>query len=195
MNILKKRGFTLIELLIAFGIMGIVATAISTFFFSNFRIINKTSIEIYLQSEGESAINLIVQKAMGSNGILLVEENGIDITNNEISEVSTEKNINKIVFGSSDGTNEHYIFQLYGNKLLYGKGEKTKDLDNDNILSENEVKSERIFENVEEVSIKSNENYIASKSISIKIKLGKIQGNIRGEKEVNSEVYFRNKND
>lgn len=195
MNILKKRGFTLIELLIAFGIMGIVATAISTFFFSNFRIINKTSIEIDLQSEGESAINLIVQKAMGSNGILLVEENRIDITNNEISEVSTEKNINKIVFGSIDGTNEHYIFQLYGNKLLYGKGEKTKDLDNDNILSENEVKSERIFENVEEVSIKSNENYIASKSISIKIKLGKIQGNIRGEKEVNSEVYFRNKND
>lgn len=192
MNIIKKKGFTLIEVLIALGIMGIVAVAISTFFFSNFRIINETSVEIDLQREGEGAINLILEKAMGSNGILLVEENGINITNNAIS---GDSSINKIIFGSIDGTNEHYIFQLYGNKLLYGKGEVTKDLDNDNILSENEVKSERIFENVEGLIIKSNENYTVSKSISIEIKLGKIQGNIRGEKEVNSEVYFRNKND
>lgn len=194
MNIIKKRGFTLIELLITLAIMGIVATAISTFFFSNIRIINETSIEIDLQREGEAAINLILERAMGSSGILLVEENGSDVTDTELSGLSIQSSINKIVFGAIDGTGQHYIFEFYNNKLLYGKGEITQTINKNTILDLNEVEPLRTYENIEEVIVSSNEKYRDTKSINLTIKLHKEEGNVKGEKEVSSEFYFRNKN-
>lgn len=187
----KKKGFTLIELLIALSIMGVVATAITIFFFNNYKILKDTSIEIDLQREGEKVINSIVEKAMGSKGITLLKNGNVDILDNESH--ADGNAITEIAFGSAYSENKHYIFELYNNKLLYAEAEISKVLDKDGILNENEVKPEKIFENVEEIVVNANEKYKDSRSISIKMRMKINEKNTIREKTVNSEVYFRNK--
>jgi prepilin-type N-terminal cleavage/methylation domain-containing protein len=193
MNTMKKRGFTLIELLIALGIMGVIAAAISTFFFSNYRIMNETSVEIDLQKEGEKAINLITEKAMASKGIVLIKRNNVDLLSSENS--GTGDSITEIGFASIEGTgsDKQHVFELYDNKLLYGDIENSKVLDKDGVLSENEVKPKEVFQYVKEIFVKADEKYKDTKSIIITIRLEKKEGNITREKEVSSEAYFRNK--
>ncbi|MGH4118664.1 PilW family protein [Clostridium sp.] len=60
----KMKGFTLIEILITLAILGVVLSVIYTFFFNNYKTINKAQIEIEIQSEGEKVIEKISNVAI-----------------------------------------------------------------------------------------------------------------------------------
>ncbi|MBZ9624852.1 type II secretion system GspH family protein [Clostridium sp. FP2] len=91
----KLRGFTLIEVLITLAILGIILSAIATFFFTNYKTINKAQIEIEIQSEGDKVIEKISNTAIQCSEMKLTtsdNDDKIDSINDSIEFIDKEPN-------------------------------------------------------------------------------------------------------
>lgn len=183
---MKKKGFTLIEVLITISIMGIVMTALSNFFFTNYNTLNKVSKQIDLQSEGEKGMKKIVNSAIESKGIFQVKRGG-----EELSEKDTAENISRIVFKTIDtsGNDIYEIFEVADNKLWHGTStDSSKIIDKDGSLTSDEIKGEIAAEDINHVNLNANKALEDAEGIKVKIYLNK--GNVNAD--VKSEIYFRN---
>lgn len=178
-----KKGFTLVEMVITLALLGIVITAISSFFLSNYRTLNNVSKELDFQREGEKAINLIIEKAMESKGIGEIQPN-----NNTNS--SDQKDVTKVVFkiptAIGETTEQGHVFTLVevnGEKQLrYGKGTLDTATNTYNVSTDTVI-----ARGIKSIELKSGqgEAFKESKSVEVIILLD--------EGQVNSQVYFRNK--
>ena len=71
------KGFTLIEVIIAMSIMGMVTVIIYSLFFSNYKTMNTVNSGVELQTQGEQAMNYIVNTSLSANGInYIIDESG-----------------------------------------------------------------------------------------------------------------------
>lgn len=184
----KKRGFTLIEVLITVAILGIVMTALSNFFFTNYNTLNKVSKQIDLQSEGEKGMKKIVNTSIESKGIVEVKKGG-----EELIEKDTAENISRIVFKTIDtsGNDIYEIFEVADNKLWHGTStDNSKIIDKDGgSLASGEIKGQIAAEDIVSVSVKADKALKEAEGITITIALS--QGNVNID--LNSQAYFRNK--
>jgi prepilin-type N-terminal cleavage/methylation domain-containing protein len=64
-----KKAFTLIEIIISMAIMGMVMMIIYSLFFSNYKTMNNVNSGVELQSQGEEAMNYLVDAALSANEV------------------------------------------------------------------------------------------------------------------------------
>ncbi|MGV8983341.1 PilW family protein [Clostridium sp.] len=116
----KKKGMTLIELLIAMAILAIVLSVVSTFFLTNYNTLNSVNKDLELQSQGEKAINFMVDNIIDGYGIKTAEKLLVNIDLNS----SSETEITKLSVAKQDSTEKKYIsvFELDKGILNYDKG-------------------------------------------------------------------------
>lgn len=172
---MKKRGITLVELLIVLGIMGIIAAAVSSFFFSNYKVINNVSTELDFQREGEKALSIFVEETMGTKGI----EN-IDVYTSD-----GKSCFNSITFTSLEGTD--IVFTVEDNKLFLKKGSEAKRTAAEYI---NKIQIGYITSDGDA----ANTDYSNVSGISITVYLQGKSGSGNDIKKIEGQVYFRNKN-
>jgi len=178
-----KKGFTLIEMIITLALLGIVMTAISSFFLINYRTLNNVSKELDFQREGEKAINLIIEKAMESKGIGEIQPH-----NNTTS--SDEKDVTKVVFkiptAAGEVTEQGHVFSLIQvngeNQLRYGKGTLDTSTNTYNVSSD-----WVIARGIKSIELKSGQGEALKEARSVEVII------ILDQESVKSQVYFRNK--
>ncbi|MCT4595177.1 MAG: prepilin-type N-terminal cleavage/methylation domain-containing protein [Anaeromicrobium sp.] len=73
----NNKGFTLIELLIVIGIMGVIITAIFSFFISNLKTFNRADDHIQAQNNAQAAMNIIIGDIIGGQGLVRNENNRV----------------------------------------------------------------------------------------------------------------------
>lgn len=169
-----KKGFTLLEILIVLSIMGIVATSVYTFFFNNYKILNNTSIELDLQSEGQKVIDFIINKSMEASAIVEVYVNNDNI-NNKITSLTVD-NVTRLVLKRSDG--KFRVFQVEG------EGEEKKLYYIDDAEA-----SQEVAKNIDFIDISSDTSLQDTNTINITLNL-KLK-NV--PKVIESQVNLRNK--
>lgn len=89
----KTKGFTLVEVLITLSIVGVILSAIFTFFLTNYKVINKAQIEVELQAEGEKIIEKISNIAIQCSEMKLItsdNDDKIDTLNDSIEFIVKE---------------------------------------------------------------------------------------------------------
>ena len=64
-----KNGFTLVEVIISMAIMVMVMATLYSMFFSNYKTMNTVNAGVELQSQGEQAMNYIVNAAISAKSI------------------------------------------------------------------------------------------------------------------------------
>ncbi|KOA21413.1 hypothetical protein CLHOM_00840 [Clostridium homopropionicum DSM 5847] len=185
----KKKGFTLMELLITLALMGIVAAAISTFFFSNYNTLFKVSKELDLQREGERAIDFISKKAMESKGIGEIQPGINTLDQNSITDVT--KFVFKIPNQDVDDTtikgNIFWLETVEGKvQLNYSEG-NFDSVNNSYIATGKTV----ISTGIKSIELKSSNFFKDASNVEVTIQLEEGQE----EKTINSIIYFRNKVD
>ncbi|MGK0468711.1 PilW family protein [Clostridium sp.] len=174
----NKKGITLIELIIAMAISAIVLSVISTFFFTNYNTLNSVNKDLELQSQGEKAINFMVDNIIEGYGVAEVKKiDGSDVVLNSSSETEITKL--SVIKQDSDETEYNSNFEMDSGVLKYMKG--TEGAVNREICKS--IKSIKI------TPLPSGESFTDCKGIGIKItmKSDKI------EKVFVNEVYMRNK--
>lgn len=67
----NNEGMTLVELLVAFAVSAIVLASIATIIFACLRMYGRTSANLEIQNEAQTAINLITDNVMGAKGICM----------------------------------------------------------------------------------------------------------------------------
>jgi prepilin-type N-terminal cleavage/methylation domain-containing protein len=87
----NKKGFTLIEIIIAMAIFLIVMVTIYSFFLTNYKFLNRVSLETEIQTEAEKAIEKITNIAMESSDVDIIEDIDGKIKNS-IGHVKLSKN-------------------------------------------------------------------------------------------------------
>lgn len=169
-----KKGFTLIELLISISLILIVMGGIFTFFISTYKANNSVNDEIELQSQGEKAINFMMDNIIEAKGI----ESVIDTKDADVTEQSAPTDIKKLVVSKIDST--YNIFEIKNDALYYSN---SNDVNSDavNMIS-NFIYSVQIS-SLKDADLKSAEG------IRINIYLKKKDMT----KTITNEVYFRNK--
>lgn len=124
-----KKGFTLIEVIISMAIMGIVLVAIYSLFFSNYKTLNTVNSGVELQSQGEEAMNHLVDTALSANKVNYIKDgNGNDIT--EFNGLD-RKRISEISFTTVKLNKETNVVDDYIEKF-------TLQIDSDNKISDTE---------------------------------------------------------
>jgi prepilin-type N-terminal cleavage/methylation domain-containing protein len=126
----KKKGITLVELIIAMAILSIVLSVISSFFFVNYKALNSVNKDLELQSQGEKAINFMVDNIIEGYGVKTVETPLINLISNNETEVdenlklNSETEIKKLSVAKQDGKEVKYtsVFELDNGVLNYDKG-------------------------------------------------------------------------
>lgn len=162
-----KKGFTLIELLVSISLILIVMVGIFTFFISTYKANNSVNDEMEIQSQGEKAINFIMDTSIDGYGVY-----------GEVADNNTDKTLFKIK--KTDGY--YCIYKLKDNKLYYIKSSDKDD--------EPTQKISELINSIELTPLLSSDNTFANaKGIKITIKLGKKDIT----KTITNEVYFRNK--
>lgn len=162
----KSKGVTLIELIIALAIFSVVLSIAYSFFISNYKSLNNAQSEVEYQSQGQKAIDKIINIAMQSKGITAVELG----YNSE----GTSTSIKSITF-QREGITETV--------KLYEKGELYY------IKNNNEGDKIEVAKGIKYIgigSIPEDIDFLQAEGIKIIIKLGE-------DKRLETEVYFRNK--
>ncbi|MGH4138002.1 PilW family protein [Clostridium sp.] len=101
----NKKGFTLVELIISMAIFSIVMGTIYFFFITNYKILNKVSLETDIQTEAEKAIEKITYVAMESSDVEI---------NKDID--GKIKNSTGYVLYKNGGSD--YVFRIEDHKLM-----------------------------------------------------------------------------
>lgn len=180
----KAKGFTLIELLLTLSIVILVISGIYTFLISSTNANNSVSNEIEIQTQGEKAINFMVDNLIDSYGIAMVNDkldeaglksiNGIQVLDKFA--VSRKENVDT-------DTPYFSIFQLKDGQLYYLK----------NNLLVNDIQSSGTVISNSINSITLNPlplgSYADAKGVKIVIEL-KYKDKT---KTFSNTVYFRNK--
>ena len=101
-----QKGFTLIEVVISMSIMGMVMMVIYSMFFTNYKTMNTVNTGVELQSQGESAMNYLVDAAISAKAINSIKDKNGEVLqlntsdNKEITEIS----FTTVKFNKTDGT-------------------------------------------------------------------------------------------
>lgn len=169
-----KKGFTLIELLISISLILIVMVGIFTFFISTYKANNSVNDEMELQSQGEKAINFMMDNLIEAKGIELV----IDSKDADVTEQSATIDIKRLVVSKIDST--YNIFEIK-NYTLYYSNSNDANSDAVNLLS-------NLIDSVQ-IEPLNGADFKGAKGIKINIKLKKKDM----IKTISNEVYFRNK--
>ena len=174
----EKKGFTLIELIIAMAILSIALLVISSFFFTNYNALNSVNIDLELQSQGERAINFMVDNIIDGYGVDEVKKvDGSNVAVNSSSETEITKL--SVIKQDSDETEYTSIFELDNGVLKYMKG--TEGAVNREIC--NSIKSIII------TPLPSGKSFVDCTGLTIKITME----SDKIEKVFVNEVYLRNK--
>lgn len=165
----NRKGVTLAELIITLGIFALVLSIAYPFFISNFKFITKSKSEIEYQSEGQKALDKIVNIAMESKGIFDVK-----LVNNSEEGSYAIKNIAFIINGDNENDSYTVEFQLKKGRLYCEGKEVAKGI-----------------KYIEAIPSNKNIQWPEEKSNVIGVRLIiKLENN----KRLETEVYFRNKN-
>ncbi len=181
----NKKGFTLVELLLALGIMGIVLSAIFTFFIFNYKSFVRGENQVEAQYQSQIAMNELIENIMDAEKIAVADlENKVD----------GKYPVKILVFKISDDDEDMdtYIKFEYKNQKLY-KTNKVKINSTDSI--ESRYKEDIFTTNQYAVGIRNfqielqeAEDYKESKGIKVFITI-----NINNEEiHLKNQVYFRN---
>ena len=102
-----KNGFTLVEVIISMAIMVMVMATLYSMFFSNYKTMNTVNAGVELQSQGEQAMNYIVNAAISAKSInSITYKDGTKIDSSVIEDDNTKiyrsisKEINEISFNN-----------------------------------------------------------------------------------------------
>lgn len=66
-----NRGVTLVEMLVAFAVSAIVLTAVAAIIFSALKMFGRTNANVEIQSEAQTAMNLLTDNIMDASGICI----------------------------------------------------------------------------------------------------------------------------
>ncbi|MBF8982646.1 prepilin-type N-terminal cleavage/methylation domain-containing protein [Lutibacter sp. B2] len=200
MNYIKKnnQGFTLIELLVALGIMGIVISAIFSFFIFNYKTFLRADKQVEVQYEAQIAMNELIDRVIDVQKIVKIEP-----------EIEDEQwhNINKIIFKTEyiDDHNKEWVRLIQfdyndnsiDNKLNRGQSKRLKESNENAIISRmlNKITTNEYALNIIKFQVKligspsySGENYNECKGICVRI----ISTVKNTEVKLENEIYFRN---
>lgn len=164
----NKKGFTLVELMISMAIFSMVMGTIYSFFLTNYKFLNRVSLETEIQTEAEKAIEKITNIAMESSDVEITEDTDGKMKNS-IGHVKLYKN------GGSD-----YVFTIEDHKLMLAIGASPK------------IQVAEFVEYIicNQITITNNG---VTKNIGIDIEIAFELGIKDNEdKIINNEIYFRN---
>ncbi|QGU95767.1 prepilin-type N-terminal cleavage/methylation domain-containing protein [Clostridium bovifaecis] len=162
----KSKGITLVELIMVLAIFSVVLSIAYSFFISNYKSLNNAQSEVEYQSQGQKAIDKIVNVAMQSKRISSIELG--------YNPDGTSTSVKSITFQREDITE---TIKLYENEELYY-------IKNNN--EEDKIEVAKGIKYIGVSSIPSNTDLFQAEGIRIIIKLGQ-------DKSLETEVYFRNK--
>lgn len=180
----RHRGFTLLELIIVVGILGVVMTITSSFFFSGYFNMNKTEKKLDLQRSMQSIVRELEEVIKASIEIDTIEENRTKIYGfiSNVKENNEIKSKSFIYYKDADS-------KLKGNSKIYD-GLKSL-VDYMKSLYEPSI-NKVICDNVEIFEIVKSGN---SDFLEVKIIL---KDTFRGEEireEYSGRIYMRNQKD
>lgn len=174
--LIKRKGVTLIELLITLGIVSIVLSSIYTFLFTNYNTLNSVNNDLELQSQGEKAINFMIDSIIEGYGVVEVKAtDGSDVVSSTESEIS-KLSVKKDTYVS--------IFELRNGVLYYGEVALETDT--------NEKANKEICHSIKSIiitTLPSDRSF--SNCAGLKIKITMKSG--KTEKVFVNEIYMRNK--
>ncbi|MCB2289672.1 prepilin-type N-terminal cleavage/methylation domain-containing protein [Clostridium sp. CS001] len=168
----NKKGFTLIEIIISMAIFSIVMIAIYSFFLTNYKSLNRVSLEAEIQSQAQVAMDKITNIAMESSDVVIRTEG----TDGKIDK-STE------YIKLSKNAVINYTFTVDDNKLMLAT------IDNGTDKGKTQIADCVEYIICKEISIGDS----GTKVIGIEIEMAFEKGIKEGvDKVVKNEIYFRN---
>lgn len=168
----NKKGFTLVELIISMAIFSIVMITIYSFFSTNYKFLDRVSLETEIQNEAEKAIDKITNIAMQSGSVDISTEGTDGKINKNIEYIKLTRNV----------VMEH-TFTVEDNKLMLAT--------TDNGIDKGKIQVANFVEYIicKDISI----NGSGTKVIGIEIEIAFERGIKDNEdKVVKNEIYFRN---
>lgn len=180
----KRKGFTLLELIIVVGILGVVMTITSSFFFSGYFNMNKTEKKLDLQRNMEVVVRQLEIVIKSSVEVNTIDKNGTMVYG-FISNIKKNNGINP----------ESFIYYKDSNSKLQSSSkmhpEGTDLIDDMGTLYDPSI-NEVICDNVESFEIKRSSD---GDFLEVKIVL---KDSFRGEdikEEYSGRIYMRNQKD
>ncbi len=168
----NKKGFTLVELMISMAIFSVVLLTIYSFFFTNYKSLNRVSLEVSIQTEAEKAIEKITSIAMESSTVMINTQG----TDGKID------NIEEYVKLSKNWVKE-YTFTVENNKLMLSSIE--------NSIDKGKIEVADFVEYIicKNITLDGDGTKVIGIEMEIAFERG-IKDN--EDKVVKSEIYFRN---
>ncbi|RKD27890.1 prepilin-type N-terminal cleavage/methylation domain-containing protein [Caminicella sporogenes DSM 14501] len=106
----NKHGFTLVEVLISIAIMGIILSAVFSFFLSNYKTFIKSDNQIEAQYQAQIAMNELVENIMEAEALVVA-----DLGNR----IGNKYPVKTLVFKIYDEERDVYIKYEYKEDKLY----------------------------------------------------------------------------
>lgn len=180
----QRTGFTLIELLVTLGILGLMITALFSFFIGNVDFFKTTSDNIDIQQHGQFCMNYIVDE------IIVTRDIKSNIPLNESNYSVDKKNIKSILFKI---TSDEQLLELEEGLFYNYTGFK---YDNDCVYQIFYLDNKKIDKEFSIANYVNDINYefifIENKITGVRINLTLIKGN--KQKNIENQVKFRNIN-
>lgn len=181
----NEKGVTLVELLVTLGIMGIVLSAIFTFFLFNYRSFIRSEDQVEAQYQAQIAMNELIENVIGAEGIAIAE-----LQNTGENKYLVKTIVFKIYEESED--EDSFIKVEYKNQRLY-RTDKVNISASEDI--KNKYKGDTFTTNQYAIGIEDfqiqligTEDYKKSKGIKLFI-----TSNMNNEEvSLENQIYFRN---
>lgn len=180
----SRRGFTILELIIVVGMLGVVMTITSSFFFSGYFNMNKTEKKLDLQRNMQSIVRELEEVIKSSVEVESIEENGTKI----YGFISNVKENNEIKGKSLIYYEDEHSKLRSSSKIYDGVMKLSDDMRSIYDSANNKV----LCNNVEKFDIIKSNN---GDFLEVKIVL---RDSFRGEdirEEYSRRIYMRNQKD
>ncbi len=74
-----NRGLSLVELLVAFAVSAIVLSGLAYLMINVLNIFGRTNVNVELQNESQTAMNLVIDNIMGAGGLCMIETDHVPV--------------------------------------------------------------------------------------------------------------------